>query len=182
MIDVRWYGRGGQGVFTAARLLGRIISVYQGGYALSYPSFGPERRGAPVWGFTRIDDEKIIDRGQPESCDYLIIFDETLVDEGIFDVLKEDGVAIMNTSGQGEYGFVRQKLVCMDAGSMAMDILGRPITNVAMIGALSAVSGIFGPDVVDKAIKEQFPFEIYEKNKRLLDRSYECAKGGNHLG
>ncbi|MDO4556731.1 MAG: 2-oxoacid:acceptor oxidoreductase family protein, partial [Lachnospiraceae bacterium] len=55
MTEIRWHGRGGQGAFTAARLLGNAVSIYEEKYALAFPSFGPERRGAPVLAFTRID-------------------------------------------------------------------------------------------------------------------------------
>lgn len=46
MTEIRWHGRGGLGAFTAARLLGCAVSLYEGKYALAFPSFGPERRGA----------------------------------------------------------------------------------------------------------------------------------------
>lgn len=57
MTEIRWHGRGGLGAFTAARLLGCAVSLFEGKYALAFPSFGPERRGAPVFAFTRIDDK-----------------------------------------------------------------------------------------------------------------------------
>ena len=56
MTEIRWHGRGGLGAFTAARLLGCAVSLFEGKYALAFPSFGPERRGAPVFAFTGIDD------------------------------------------------------------------------------------------------------------------------------
>lgn len=179
MIDIRWYGRGGQGAFTAARLLGRIMSVYKGGHALAYPSFGPERRGAPVWSFTRIDDKKIIDRGQPKTCDYLIILDETLIDEKVFSVLNEEGIAVINTSKPEKYNSISQRIVGLDATKMALDLLGRPITNVAMIGAFAAIYGDLELDHVDRAIKEFFSPGIYQKNKKLLNEAYKAVKGGH---
>lgn len=182
MIDIRWYGRGGQGAFTAARLLGRIISVYGDGYALAYPSFGPERRGAPVWSFTRIDNEKILDRGQPKECNYLIVLDETLVTEDICSVLAEDGIMIMNTAKPENYKFIKQKLVGLDASKMAMNVLGRPITNIAMLGAFAGVSGYVDLTAANRAIQEHFSPMIYEKNKRLLEIAYEAMKGEAIIG
>ena len=55
MIEVLWHGRGGQGAFTAARLLGAAGSLEPGRYGLAFPSFGPERRGAPMRAFTKLD-------------------------------------------------------------------------------------------------------------------------------
>jgi pyruvate ferredoxin oxidoreductase gamma subunit len=71
MIQVIWKGRGGQGAFTAARLLGAAW-VNKGGYALAFPSFGPERRGAPVSAFTKLDDKPVADRGEIENPDYTL--------------------------------------------------------------------------------------------------------------
>ncbi len=178
MLDIRWYGRGGQGAFTAARLLGRAASVYDEKYALAYPSFGPERRGAPVWSFTRIDEKKVIDRAQPKKCDCLIVLDETLVTEAINDVLKEDSIVIMNTVKPEEYGFIHNRLITLDATGMALKILGRPITNVAMLGALVGVTNIVTLENADRVVKDNFSAKLYEKNSLLLKEAYEAVKGG----
>lgn len=178
MLDVRWYGRGGQGAFTAARLLGQTVSVYGTSYALASPSFGPERRGAPVWSFTKIDDEKIVDRSQPARCRYLVILDETLLNPSIENYLTDDGVIILNTANSGKYGFINHRLVTLDATKMALDILGRPITNVAMLGAFAGVSGIIALENIDKALEQAFSKSVCEKNKQLLRGAYEAVKGG----
>lgn len=177
MIDVRWYGRGGQGAFTAARLLGRIISVYNNGYALAYPSFGPERRGAPVWSFTRIDEKKILDRSQPAKCDYLLILDETLIDDEVFETLREDGTVIINTANPSKYEDVKCNILCIDATKLALEILGRPITNVAMIGAFAAATGLFDLSQAEKVLKDSFSSKVYQNNMELLKISYESMKG-----
>ena len=78
MTEIRWHGRGGLGAFTAARLLGCAVSLFEGKYALAFPSFGPERRGAPVFAFTRIDDKAITDRSEVVSCDCAVVLDDTL--------------------------------------------------------------------------------------------------------
>ena len=178
MIDVRWYGRGGQGAFTAANLLGRIMSIYKGSYALANPSFGPERRGAPVWCFTRIDDEKILDRGQPNMCNYLIVLDETLIDKEIFNVLNDDGVAIINTANPEKHPYIKQKVVNLDAMGLALKVLGKPITNVAMLGAFAGVSGVFDLQTAGKAIDDFFAPELSEKNKNLFKEAYIAVTGG----
>ena len=41
MTEILWHGRGGQGAFTAARLLGDAYSLKDNAYALAFPSFGP---------------------------------------------------------------------------------------------------------------------------------------------
>jgi pyruvate ferredoxin oxidoreductase gamma subunit len=71
MTQILWKGRGGQGAFTAARLLGAAW-VLKGGYALAFPSFGPERRGAPVRAFTRLDDHPVVDRSEITAPDFTV--------------------------------------------------------------------------------------------------------------
>jgi len=59
LVEIRWHGRGGQGAVTSTELLARA-AINEGKDAQSFPSFGPERRGAPVMAFDRIDPNKPI--------------------------------------------------------------------------------------------------------------------------
>jgi pyruvate ferredoxin oxidoreductase gamma subunit len=177
MLEIRWYGRGGQGAFTAARLLGMAASVYGSHYALAFPSFGPERRGAPVWSFTRIDDKPIIDRSQPSECNYLIILDGSLITPDTCNVLRDDGIVILNTARPEKYQFIKQKLVTVDATKIALDILKRPLTNVAMLGAFAGATGSVDLDTIEKTLKESFSPALFEKNKQVLHEAYNQVKG-----
>jgi hypothetical protein len=68
MKEILWLGRGGQGAFTAAKLLGAAFAAKgEDAYSLAFPSFGPERRGAPVRAFTKLDDKPILDRSETEQ-------------------------------------------------------------------------------------------------------------------
>ena len=98
MTEIRWHGRGGLGAFTAARLLGCAVSLFEGKYALACPSFGPERRGAPVFAFTRIDDKAITDRSEVVSCDCAVVLDDTLFGDPVKNGLKPGATVIVNTT------------------------------------------------------------------------------------
>jgi len=178
MIEVRWHGRGGQGCWTAARLLGLAAAKFEGKYALAFPAFGPERRGAPVLGFTRIDDQKIHDRSEVRSCDYIVVLDETLIGEDTFTGLKKNGIIIINAVSLEEYEKYLQgfKAVSFDATSMALKILGRPITNTAMLGALLAVSDIVNIDSANRAIREEMKESIQEKNIQVIKLAYDTVR------
>ena len=179
MIEIRWHGRGGQGAFTAARLLGQAVSIYEGKYAQAFPSFGPERRGAPVLAFTRISDDNIYDHSEVEDCDYVVVLDETLYGPPVKLGLKKGGVLVMNTTkAASAFEIDGVKVVTIDAISLALKITKRPITNVSMLGALVAATGIGKLDSVCKAIDNQFSSVIRETNKKLLLESYNCIKGG----
>ena len=177
MIEVRWHGRGGQGSFTIARLLGMAASVHGGKHAQAFPSFGPERRGAPVLGFTRIDEKRITDRSEVDSCDYVVVLDETLWGPAVLSGLKEETVIIVNTDNPSKYeGVVDNKIVTLDATSLALDILGRPITNTAMMGALIAVSEMTSLETCKSAIVDSMKAKIADKNVALIQKAYEMVK------
>ena len=85
MTEILWHGRGGQGAFTAARLLGAAyVAESDGFYALAFPSFGPERRGAPIRAFTKLSDSPVGDRSQVVRADYSIYLDDTLFTDAAF--------------------------------------------------------------------------------------------------
>jgi pyruvate ferredoxin oxidoreductase gamma subunit len=181
MIEIRWHGRGGQGAFTAARLLGNAM-VIAGKKAQAFPSFGPERRGAPVLAFNRIDDEKITDRSEVVECDSAVVLDDTLFGDAVRNGLKENAVVVINTvKDKSEFDFKGKniRLYTIDATGLALDILGRDITNVPMLGALAAASDIAGIDILKQAIDEQLAPKIREKNKTLLEEAYKVVKEGN---
>lgn len=180
MIEVRWHGRGGQGAFTAARLLGQAAAIHEHKFVQAFPSFGPERRGAPVLAFTRIDDVKVTDRSEVESCDYVVVLDDTLYGDSVTRGLKDGGLLVINTTKprgafakQGDY-----TVVVIDATALALEILGRPITNVPMLAALAAAAGNVSIDSVLHAIDDQLPPRIRKKNKTLFMAAYEAVKEG----
>jgi pyruvate ferredoxin oxidoreductase gamma subunit len=142
MIEIRWHGRGGQGAFTAARLIGEA-SIYEGKYAQAFPTFGPERRGAPVLSFTRISDKPIYDHSELETCDYVVVLDETLYGPNVYAGIKEGGILIINTpKDPSEFKDSGVKVITIDATSIALNILKRDITNVPMAGVLAAITNI----------------------------------------
>lgn len=177
MIEVRWHGRGGQGSFTIARLLGLAASVYGGKYSQAFPSFGPERRGAPVLGFTRISDTKITDRSELDVCDYVVILDETLWGEDVKQGLKDNSVIIVNTKTPEKYqADSTYRIVGLDATQMALEHLNLPITNTAMMGALVAVSEMMERDHCKDAIRASMNPKIAAKNENLFDCAYHAVK------
>jgi pyruvate ferredoxin oxidoreductase gamma subunit len=56
MLEIRIHGRGGQGAVTFAELLAEAADL-AGWQAQAFPSFGVERRGAPVTSFVRLSKE-----------------------------------------------------------------------------------------------------------------------------
>lgn len=179
MIEIRWLGRGGQGAFTASRLLGLSASLYEGKSTLAFPSFGPERRGAPVQAFTKLDDCKITDRSEIQLCDYIVVLDDTLVDENLKTMVKPGGTILINTRQDlKDQGNDNCKIVTIDATSLALEILKRPVTNTAMFGALIGISDIISLDSAVKGIEKEMSPSLVSRNLEILNRAYQLVKEG----
>lgn len=176
MIEIRWHGRGGQGAFTAAKILG-AAALNEDKYALSFPSFGPERRGAPVLAFTKIDDKPIKNRSEVKQCDYIVFLDETLFSDDYIKDLKENGKIIISSSNISAYSQYSQ-VVAIDALSIAEEILHMPITNTAMLGALIGISEILELDSVYYAAEQYLNKKIVQKNIEIIKKSYLEVKEG----
>lgn len=171
MIEIRWHGRGGQGAFTASKLFGEAVALYGGKHSLAFPSFGPERRGAPVLAFTKIAETQIQDRSEVRLCDYVVILDETLFNENYYKDLKPNGKIILNTEDASKYDQM-DNLLTINATDIALKVLGKPIANTAMIGALAAVSGIANEDTIHHAVAHYFKGDILAKNKELISLAF----------
>jgi pyruvate ferredoxin oxidoreductase gamma subunit len=173
MIEIRWHGRGGQGAVTSAEMLA-LAAIAEGKYAQAFPSFGPERRGAPVLAFVRIDaSQPIRVRSSITKPDVVAVLDPSLLK--IVDVasgLKPGGVIIINTVKSAaqirqEFGY-KATLAILGATKIAQELLGVPITNTTMIGAVVKVTGSVKVESLFEPLKERFG--------RLADRNIEAMK------
>jgi pyruvate ferredoxin oxidoreductase gamma subunit len=172
MFQVRFHGRGGQGVVTAAEMLA-LAAFNEGRYAQAFPSFGSERMGAPVVSFCRIDDREIRAREPVMEPDALIIQDPTLLHQvDVFGGCKKDGFILINTTkgfdelGLGEFvkDFRHERLLTVPAAELAREHTGRPVANAALLGGFSALTGLISLDAVASAICERFTGAVGEGN------------------
>lgn len=176
MIEIRLHGRGGQGAVTSAELLA-IAAINKGKYAQAFPSFGPERRGAPVTAFLRIADEPIRTRAMVYNPDLVLVLDPSIL--RLVDVasgLKKDGIVVANSKYSGkelqkELG-IKNGFASVNATKIAMEELKLPITNTTMIGALLKMRDIITVEDMVQPFNERFG-RIAEKNIRTLKRAYE---------
>lgn len=180
MIEIRFHGRGGQGAVTSAELIA-LAAIEQGRYAQSMPSFGPERRGAPVQAYLRVSDEPIRVRAEVNHPDIVVVLDDGLVQ--IMDVtmgLKTGGMVVINSThpesdlrGAMKY---KGRLAIVDALKIALETLKVPITNTTMLGALIKASGLVPLDTVIPQIEHRFNPKLAERNVAALKRAFEETK------
>jgi len=183
LFEIRWLGRGGQGVVLANQMLG-ISALKEGKFVQAFPEFGPERSGAPVRGYTRISDSYIDDHSPIYEPDFVIVIDPTLaLTPGAYAGLKERGVAVANSARPPEEvrkigNLGGRKLLLVDAREISNKIFKtvRPIYNTAMIGALIKVLGFPRLESVQDALGERFSGTILESNVAALKAGFEEAK------
>lgn len=178
MLEVRFHGRGGQGAVTSAELAAQA-AIEEGRFAQAFPSFGPERRGAPVIAYLRISDTQIRDRTGIQEPDVVIVLDPALpgiveVDQG----LKPGGTVILNSGHtpaqlHEEFG-IGGRIVAVDANHIAREEIGRVITNTTMLGAFIRVTGVVSVDALAAAFHRRFG-HIAGRNIKAFQRAHEEA-------
>jgi pyruvate ferredoxin oxidoreductase gamma subunit len=180
--EVRIHGRGGQGAVTLAELIAYTV-IKEGRYAQSFPSFGPERRGAPVLAFLRVNNKPIKIRAEVTEPDVVVVLDPGLMRViDVTDGIKEEGVVVINTNKsldmiRSEFK-IKDRLVTVDASKIARDVLGRPITNTTMVGALLRAVELADLEDVGEEIRKHFGEKLGEKNVMAMKRAFEEAKIG----
>ncbi len=177
LMEIRWHGRGGQGAVTSAELLAQA-AISEGKYAHAFPSFGPERRGAPVLAFVRISGKQPIKiRAEITEPDVVVVLDPGLLRiVNVTSGLKGNGIVVVNTRKQAEQ--IRQEfgisslLATVDATKIAQELLGVPITNTTMIGAVVRASKVVELESVVEPLKHRFG-RLAERNINAMRRAYE---------
>jgi 2-oxoisovalerate ferredoxin oxidoreductase gamma subunit len=178
MKEVRFHGRGGQGTVMGAEMLAYAF-ILEGKYASSFPSFGPERRGAPVAAFLRFDDKPIRETHQIYEPDCVVVLDpfQTKL-PAVFNGLKDKGIAILNTPRQTLENCPAHISIVglIDATSLALDEIGRAIVNTCMLGVIARVTGWVSLDSVILSLKKYFQGELLKINEKLAMRGYESVR------
>jgi pyruvate ferredoxin oxidoreductase gamma subunit len=176
MIEIRFHGRGGQGAVTSAELLA-LAAIGEGKYAQAFPSFGPERRGAPVVAFCRINDKPIKIRANIYEPDLVVVLDASLLKiVNVAAGLKPEGIVVTTSKDSPEkvkeiLG-TKNRLAVVDAVKIATEVLGLPITNTTMLGSLTKASGVVKKESFILPLKERFG-RIAEKNIFAFERAYQ---------
>jgi pyruvate ferredoxin oxidoreductase gamma subunit len=186
LTEVVWHGRGGQGAKTAGYILAEA-AMGEGKQIQAFPEYGAERRGAPMKSYVRISDEPIRLRCAITNPQVVVVLDPTLLDAiNVTEGLVDDGVVIVNTNEPPEA--VRAKLngakfqvYAVDATSIAMATIKRPIPNTPMLGALAKTTDILTLEGAKQAVAKKFEGKlappVIQGNLDAIQRAYEEVKG-----
>lgn len=180
-IEIRWHGRGGQGAKTASFLLAEAL-IEQGKFAQGFPDYGPERMGAPVRGYNRIDDDAIRLHCDIEEPDIVVVLDPTLLaTENVAKGLVNNGKVLVNTKEspsaiREKIGLKDGKIYVVDATGIALDETKRPIPNLPMIGALLRISKLSDIEEMISIVKKKFEGKLGESE---IDASLRALRRGH---
>jgi pyruvate ferredoxin oxidoreductase gamma subunit len=177
--EVRIHGRGGQGAVTSSQVLA-IAAFFDGKKSQAFPYFGVERTGAPVEAFARISKEQIFVRQHVYEPDFVLVLDSSLVNAvNVAQGLKKNGLIIINSNKKpGELGLKGHRIYCIDITKIALEIIGKPFVNIAVLGAFAGLTGEVSLEALNKAIDQRFAGNprIAGLNKKAGARLFEEAK------
>jgi pyruvate ferredoxin oxidoreductase gamma subunit len=181
MMEVRFHGRGGMGVKSSAAMLG-LTAFFSGYQTQDFALYGAERRGAPLASFVRYDKKPIREKGYLLEPDAIIIMDETLDLDSATKGLKKAGFVIINNTKPAGYfkkKYGLKQIHCIDATSIALKNLGKPIINTAMLGSLVKLLKLpmFHPEeAIRKSLKDAGHPEFIDKNLAAVRESYKVIE------
>ncbi len=182
LLQIRWHGRGGQGVVTAAKLLAKV-AIQESKYVQAFPEFGPERAGAPVKGFNRISTSPIRIHCQIATPNVVVVLDESLIDSSdVLEGLEPGTLLIINTARSQEElrkaeNLIPYKLFPVDATAIAIEAFGKNIPNMPMLGALAKVTGVVGLETLLRTVESEFSARFKEQiikgNLNAVKKAYD---------
>jgi len=181
IIEIRWHGRGGQGAITAAKIVAK--AAFESGYrgVVMVPTFGTERRGAPVMTSLKLSREKIYDLSPSLNPDMVVVLDHLLLEEvDVAAGLKPGGWMIINTADDPDaFTFENIRTAVADIHHIAEEAgLPQGIVNSGIIGAFAKASGLVDMDVLSRIIRETFAGVKPEENVRSACLAYDRTRTG----
>ncbi|ABW67198.1 2-oxoacid:acceptor oxidoreductase family protein [Desulfosudis oleivorans] len=175
-MDIRWHGRGGQGAITAAKIVANVAfaSGYRG--VAMIPTFGTERRGAPVFTSLKLSTKDIYDLSPLEQPDVIVILDEHLIAEAnVTGGIKPGGTIIINTHKPvSAYVFDNVTTAVADVSEIAVEVgMPRAIVNTGIIGAFARATGLVEIEPLLAAIEKEFDGKRARRNAEAARLAYE---------
>ncbi len=185
MITVNLYGRGGQGIKTAAHIVG-TTAFLSGLYVQDQPLYGAERRGALISAYVRISEKTILERGQIDNPSLVVIGDDSLLDnedENPLQYVSASTILLINSSLNksellSKYK-IKNPLIVSDLTKFAIEILKRPSTGVAIAAAtcklLKFEFNMLQQSLIKELINIQLSKEETAKNVDLAKTVFETT-------
>ncbi|MBN1215170.1 MAG: 2-oxoacid:acceptor oxidoreductase family protein [Candidatus Lokiarchaeota archaeon] len=184
IIEISFAARGGQTAVTASQLLAQF--AYDKGFkdAIAIPIIGAERRGAPIWAFTKISKNKMIKTyDSVVNPNYMLIFDTSLLEiPNIRNSIKEGTILLINSNKPIDNTNLPKniKIYLVDATKICIDnsfmLSSGPILNIPMLGAFGKITGFYDLEVMENIIRDEFGEKRLSKNMKVAKDAFNSVK------
>jgi pyruvate ferredoxin oxidoreductase gamma subunit len=173
MREIRWHARAGQGAKTASQLYA-TAALHAGKSVQAFPEYGPERRGAPLRAYTRVDDAPIRRHDAIIHPDVVVVLEPSLLHEvDVTDGIEEDGLVLVNAEHVPSE-LAGDRVVCVPASKLA-EQHGSKFSNLIMVGALAAAVGEPPVNAVVDAAVELLGRKVPPDEVRAaVEEGFEC--------
>lgn len=169
MFQLIVHGRGGQGAKTLAMLLAEA-AIASGKYAQAYPEFGPERTGAPVRAFLRVDNAPIITREPVLKPDMVVVLDESLLaGDGAALISNSSSVLINSSKSPAEFIKLFEdhheyagKVYVIDARSIVTKYQTKVHFSAPLIGRIMKITELLSLEEIVKVYRKKFAEKLGE--------------------
>lgn len=180
--EIRLESIGGLGANLCGKLLGELGALYLKLNALSFSSYGSEKRGSPVKAYIRwCEDDVSLRINSPVTHPHLLgIFHEGLISSyPVLSGISRNSQIVLNTplsatEAAEKYNIPTGTLHCIDALSIAMECKSR--INMVMLGALAKASGFVPLSMAEalctESVGKKYP-SLIEANLKGLRAGYE---------
>lgn len=175
--EIRFHGRGGQGVVSAAALL--ALAAFEEGFeSQAFPRFGSERRGAPIEAYVRISNLMIRGHNPVYTPDAIVIQDASLLrSEPLLRGLKKGGLIVLNGAPSAQSAHDDFRWLCLPASEIGERHLGHPLPNTVLLGALAASTGWVSQDALEQAVTHH----LSSKGEAIVQANIDAVREGYTL-
>lgn len=170
MYRIRLHGRGGQGIKTAAQILGSAMFI-AGFETQDAPKYGAERRGAPILAGVRASRSRIDERGEITHPNLVLVADTTLFQVAAARVLAgvDTGTTLVIADALPEEVW-RSRLRHTGALRVIAPSVDAQHPAVPLVGAAARLLGVIPRAALIDAIETELAW-MDESN-----RARECAR------
>lgn len=176
MFRVRFHGRGGQGIKTASRVLGRAFFL-EGLEVQDAPRYGAERRGAPIFAYVRAGRAPIKERGVIAHPDLVVVADDSLVAvpaAGVLQGLEPSSILLIASADRAALWADRLETPARII-TLRPPEAEQPYLGVACAGAAARLCGVIGEASLAAALTRElgdFGEAVLARNVVLATAAY----------
>ena len=179
MIQIRWHGRGGQGAITAAKVVAE--AAFKSGYdgVVMAPTFGTERRGAPVATSLKISRRKIYDLSPILTPDIVVVLDHLILNEvDVTAGLKAGGLLVINSPRPAaDYQLDKYRVATANVTRLGVEAgLRKGVVNSGIIGALAKACELVDIETLSRCISDEFSARKPEGNVKSAQLVYASTQ------